>query len=63
MSEEEDETVTMLCDRCSDKLTTGENWLGALPLDNAFECMICHSLCCGHLLSPDASKTCVNCVL
>lgn len=60
MNDEEDEPVVpVLCDKCSNKLTSGENWLGAMPLDNAFECMICHSLCCAHLLG--GNKVCQGC--
>lgn len=61
MEDDDIELPPVLCDECSDKLTSGKNWLGTLPLDGSFECIVCHQLCCSHLKGPDG-LTCLECV-
>lgn len=60
--EADEPIIPTLCDECSGKLTSGENWLGAMKLDGSFECMICHQLCCSHLKHPGGFEMCQSCM-
>lgn len=59
--DKEEEVIPVLCDDCSEGMLSKKNWLGTWRMENSFECLICHRLCCEHLLSPEASKTCREC--
>lgn len=51
----------VLCDACSERMTNPKNWLGTLPLDKPFDCVICMRMCCQHLRKAGDVSICTNC--